>query len=146
MRTASSSRTRRRGGTCGHKLADIQRTGPDADHACSELFLPLFETAFPKGVSQLLANAGHYSPEDAPADVAELVVRFVQGPRLLSSSPADRRVRMPAARSGCSITGCQRAGGVVGRALVEKPDMGLALQPRVQLAHQTRLPNSRLAG
>jgi haloalkane dehalogenase len=45
----------------------------------AEHFLPLFEAAFPNGVIRLLANAGHYSPEDAPADVAELVVRFVQG-------------------------------------------------------------------
>ena len=44
-------------------------------------FLPLFETAFPEGVIRLLAQAGHYSPEDAPLEVAELVLGFVSGGR-----------------------------------------------------------------
>lgn len=47
----------------------------------AEHFLPLFETAFPNGVIWRLPLAGHYSPEDAPIDIAQLVVRFVEGGR-----------------------------------------------------------------
>lgn len=47
----------------------------------AEHFLPLFETAFPDGVIRRLPRAGHYSPEDAPVDVAQLVVRFMEGGR-----------------------------------------------------------------
>lgn len=41
-------------------------------------FLPLFATAFPLGSIRLLPNAGHYSPEDAPREVAEWVQRFIE--------------------------------------------------------------------
>ncbi len=41
-------------------------------------FLPLFEAAFPGGAIRRLPKAGHYSPEDAPDDVARLVADFVR--------------------------------------------------------------------
>ena len=40
-------------------------------------FLPLFRQAFPDGEVQQLVGAGHYSPEDAPEDVASRVARFI---------------------------------------------------------------------
>ena len=40
-------------------------------------FLPLFRQAFPQGEVQPLAGAGHYSPEDAPHEVARRVARFL---------------------------------------------------------------------
>ncbi len=43
-----------------------------ADH-----FLPLFRQAFPDGDVRLLAGAAHYSPEDAPVEVAHAVSQFV---------------------------------------------------------------------
>ena len=43
----------------------------------AEQFLPLFEKAFPKGRIHRLADVGHYSPEDAPDDVARLVADFM---------------------------------------------------------------------
>ena len=44
----------------------------------AEHFLPLFSQLFPKAPVHLLPHAGHYSPEDAPDDVARLVLDFVQ--------------------------------------------------------------------
>lgn len=50
------------------------------DHTLNgEHFLPLFAEAFPEGRVQKLPNAGHYSPEDAPDEVARLVGTFVSG-------------------------------------------------------------------
>ena len=40
-------------------------------------FLPLFKSAFPNGRIQRLPGAGHYSPEDAPQDVADHVLSFI---------------------------------------------------------------------
>ena len=45
----------------------------------AEHFLPLFRQLFPKAHIHLLPKAGHYSPEDAPNDVALLVTNFVVG-------------------------------------------------------------------
>jgi cis-3-alkyl-4-acyloxetan-2-one decarboxylase len=50
------------------------------DHTLrAEHFLPLFAEAFPSGSVRKLPNAGHYSPEDAPDEVARLVADFVAG-------------------------------------------------------------------
>jgi haloalkane dehalogenase len=43
-----------------------------------EHFLPLFEKLFPNAQVHLLPSAGHYSPEDAPDEIAELVVKFLK--------------------------------------------------------------------
>ena len=43
----------------------------------AEHFLPLFGQAFPEGRVHRLPDVGHYSPEDAPKDVARLVAEFV---------------------------------------------------------------------
>ncbi|MEV7603732.1 alpha/beta fold hydrolase [Kitasatospora sp. NPDC089797] len=40
-------------------------------------FLPLFAEAFPRGRAVELPGVGHYSPEDAPEAVADLVGRFL---------------------------------------------------------------------
>ncbi len=40
-------------------------------------FLPLFSQAFPNGQVRSLPGVGHYSPEDAPEEVARLVAEFV---------------------------------------------------------------------
>lgn len=40
-------------------------------------FLPLFAEAFPRGRAVELPGVGHYSPEDAPDTVADLVERFL---------------------------------------------------------------------
>ncbi len=40
-------------------------------------FLPLFSQAFPNGQLRRLPGVGHYSPEDAPEEVARLVAEFV---------------------------------------------------------------------
>lgn len=47
-----------------------------ADH-----FLPLFAELFPGAPVHRLPAAGHYSPEDAPEQVATLVTEFLQGTR-----------------------------------------------------------------
>jgi haloalkane dehalogenase len=44
-------------------------------------FLPLFRAAFPGAPVHELAGAGHYSPEDAPAEVAGLVAGFIRATR-----------------------------------------------------------------
>lgn len=43
----------------------------------AEHFLPLFSQAFPNGQLHRLPGAGHYSPEDAPEEVARLVAELV---------------------------------------------------------------------
>ena len=43
----------------------------------AEHFLPLFNQAFPHGKVVRLPRAGHYSPEDAPEEVARFVADFV---------------------------------------------------------------------
>lgn len=43
----------------------------------AEHFLPLFAAAFPNGCIERLPAAGHYSPEDAPDDIARLVSDFL---------------------------------------------------------------------
>jgi len=43
----------------------------------AEHFLPLFHQAFPDGLVHRLPWVGHYSPEDAPEEVARLVSDFV---------------------------------------------------------------------
>ena len=43
----------------------------------AEHFLPLFSQAFPSGEVHRLPGAGHYSPEDAPDEVAQRVADFV---------------------------------------------------------------------
>ncbi|MET9403385.1 alpha/beta fold hydrolase [Kitasatospora sp. NPDC002965] len=40
-------------------------------------FLPLFRAAFPEGRVVELPGVGHYSPEDAPEEVADLLGRFL---------------------------------------------------------------------
>lgn len=45
----------------------------------AEHFLPLFTEAFPQGRIERLPAAAHYSPEDAPADVARVVSAFLAG-------------------------------------------------------------------
>ncbi len=42
-----------------------------------EQFLPLFSELYPRAQIRRLPNAGHYSPEDAPEEVARLVSDFV---------------------------------------------------------------------
>lgn len=52
----------------------------DADRTLhAEHLLPMFRQAFPRGISHRLAGAGHYSPEDAPQQIARLVSEFVSG-------------------------------------------------------------------
>ena len=43
----------------------------------AEHFLPLFKQAFPNGKVLRLPGAGHYSPEDAPQEIARLVSEFM---------------------------------------------------------------------
>ena len=43
----------------------------------AEHFLPLFTQLFPGAPVQRLPGAGHYSPEDAPAEIARLVTDFL---------------------------------------------------------------------
>lgn len=43
----------------------------------AEHFLPLFRQTFPNGQVRILESAGHYSPEDAPAEIARHVANFV---------------------------------------------------------------------
>ena len=47
----------------------------------AEHFLPLFTQLFPDAPVHRLPGAGHYSPEDAPDDVARLVIDFLNGSR-----------------------------------------------------------------
>jgi haloalkane dehalogenase len=47
----------------------------------AEHFLPLFEAALPDGVMRRLPRAGHFSPQDAPMDVAHLIIQFMGGER-----------------------------------------------------------------
>lgn len=54
----------------------------------AEHFLPLFRQAFPGGQVHRLPEVGHYSPEDAPGEVARLVAEFV--------SASDQPVARPA--------------------------------------------------
>ena len=44
----------------------------------SEHFLPLFRQLFPHAPTHLLPRASHYSPEDAPGEIARLVTEFVR--------------------------------------------------------------------
>ena len=44
-----------------------------ADH-----FLPLFSQAFPNGQIHRLPGVGHYSPEDAPEEVAKMIDNFIK--------------------------------------------------------------------
>lgn len=44
----------------------------------AEHFLPLFEQLFPNAPVHRLPGAGHYSPEDAPDEIAQLVIDFVK--------------------------------------------------------------------
>ncbi len=47
----------------------------------ADQFLPLFEQTFSNARTQILPMAGHYSPEDAPAAIADLVRAFaIDGP------------------------------------------------------------------
>ena len=43
----------------------------------SEHFLPLFRSAFPNGILHEIDQAGHYSPEDAPHEIASLIDKFL---------------------------------------------------------------------
>ncbi len=43
-------------------------------------FLPLFRSALPNSLFHTIDQAGHYSPEDQPALVADLIDRFMQRP------------------------------------------------------------------
>jgi len=47
----------------------------------AEYFLPLFTQLFPNGLVHRLTGAGHYSPEDAPKEIAQLVIDFLNEPR-----------------------------------------------------------------
>jgi haloalkane dehalogenase len=42
-----------------------------------ELFIPLFREAFPKGIVNQLEGVGHYSHEDAPVEIANLIDEFL---------------------------------------------------------------------
>ena len=42
-----------------------------------EHFVPLFQELFRRAPVHLLPSAGHYSPEDAPVEITELVLRFL---------------------------------------------------------------------
>lgn len=44
----------------------------------AEHFLPLFRQLFPDAPVHRLPEAGHYSPEDAPDDIAQLVIDFLK--------------------------------------------------------------------
>ncbi len=57
----------------------------------AEHFLPLFREAFPDGEVHVLPGVGHYSPEDAPEDVARLVAAFVARAKPRSTSAASAR-------------------------------------------------------
>ena len=48
----------------------------------AEHFLPLFRQAFPKGKVHRLPGVGHYSTEDAPEAIAELVLEFLEAARV----------------------------------------------------------------
>ena len=48
----------------------------NADH-----FLPLFTSLFPKAPVHMISDAGHYSPEDAPARITQLVIDFIESGR-----------------------------------------------------------------
>jgi haloalkane dehalogenase len=41
-------------------------------------FLPVFRSAFPNGIIQEIDRAGHYSPEDQPGLVGELIDHFMR--------------------------------------------------------------------
>ncbi len=74
-------------------------------------FLPLFEQLFPSAPVHRLEHAGHYSPEDAPTQIASLVRDFIGlpdrashdvpanspngGPRPNPSSPVRRSTLLP---------------------------------------------------
>lgn len=50
----------------------------DADRTlAAEHFLPLFSELFPQAPIHRLARVGHYSLEDAPQEIAELIVAFL---------------------------------------------------------------------
>ncbi|MFE7528280.1 alpha/beta fold hydrolase [Kitasatospora sp. NPDC057542] len=51
--------------------------GADDRTLAARYFLPLFAEAFPRGRAVELPGVGHYSPEDAPDVVGELVQRFL---------------------------------------------------------------------
>ncbi len=40
-------------------------------------FLPLFHSAFPNGIVHEIDQAGHYSPEDAPKEIATRIAQFL---------------------------------------------------------------------
>lgn len=42
-----------------------------------EHFLPLFRSAFPNGIVHEITKAGHYSPEDAPEEIATRIDQFL---------------------------------------------------------------------
>ena len=44
----------------------------------AQYFLPLFREAFPNGVIHRLNGVGHYSPEDAPVEIADLIKAFLR--------------------------------------------------------------------
>lgn len=44
----------------------------------AEHFLPLFRQLFPNAPVHRLPGAGHYSPEDAPDEIAQLVIEFLK--------------------------------------------------------------------
>lgn len=48
----------------------------------AEYFLSLFRQLFPDAAVHRLAGTGHYSPEDAPDQIAELVMRFVHNDQI----------------------------------------------------------------
>lgn len=43
----------------------------------ADQFLPLFQSAFPQGIVKRIDRAGHYSPEDAPTEIGESVLRLL---------------------------------------------------------------------
>ncbi|MGI9521863.1 MAG: alpha/beta fold hydrolase, partial [Hyphomicrobiaceae bacterium] len=43
-----------------------------------EHFLPLFTQLFPNAPVHRLPEAGHYSPEDVPTEIAQLVIEFLR--------------------------------------------------------------------
>lgn len=47
----------------------------------AEHFLPLFRDLFPRGIVHLLPGVGHYSLEDAPAEIAALITSFLEQTR-----------------------------------------------------------------
>ena len=62
----------------------------------ADQFLPLFQRVFPDGEVHRLVGTGHYSPEDAPDTVAQLVERFIEhGLAVDGTNRKDKAITLP---------------------------------------------------